>query len=130
MGLAAGLWRLGQEMNKNIIHGEHRSAKIIGRDSVNSDNNKIPYLITGGMAVFVWGRPRFTADIDLVVELSIDKLDVLEKSLKSLDEAGYVDIDVMREALAKSGEFKFIDGKTGSKVDFGFDRQFFRSLAP
>jgi len=36
LGLAAGLWRLGQEMNKNIIHGEHRSAKIIGRDSVNS----------------------------------------------------------------------------------------------
>jgi hypothetical protein len=36
LDLAAGLWRLGQEMNKNINHGEHRSAKIIGRDSVNS----------------------------------------------------------------------------------------------
>ena len=36
LGVAAGLWRLGQEMKKNIIHGEHRSAKIIGRDSVNS----------------------------------------------------------------------------------------------
>jgi Domain of unknown function (DUF1814). len=82
------------------------------------DKNKIPYLITGGMAVFVWGRPRFTADIDLVVELSVGKLDILEKSLKSLDEAGYIDIDVMREALAKSGEFNFIDGKTGMKVDF------------
>jgi hypothetical protein len=82
------------------------------------DKNKIPYLITGGMAVFVWGRPRFTADIDLVVELSINKLDVLEKALKSLDEAGYVDGDVMREALAQSGEFNFIDGKTGMKVDF------------
>ncbi len=35
LGLAAGLWRLGQEMNKNIIHGEHRSAKIVGRDSGN-----------------------------------------------------------------------------------------------
>jgi hypothetical protein len=82
------------------------------------DKNRIPYLITGGMAVFVWGRPRFTADIDLVVELSIDKLDVLEKALKSLDEAGYVDGDVMREALTRHGEFSFIDGKTGMKVDF------------
>jgi hypothetical protein len=36
LDLAAGLWRLGQEMNKNIIHGKHRSAKIVGRDSVNS----------------------------------------------------------------------------------------------
>jgi Nucleotidyl transferase of unknown function (DUF2204) len=82
------------------------------------DKNKIPYLITGGMAVFVWGRPRFTADIDLIVELSVDKLIVLEKALKSLDETGYVDADVMREALAESGEFNFIDGKTGMKVDF------------
>lgn len=24
----------------------------------------IPYVVTGGMAIFVWGRPRFTADID------------------------------------------------------------------
>jgi hypothetical protein len=36
LGLAAGLWRLGQEMNKNINHGEHRSTKIIGRGNVNS----------------------------------------------------------------------------------------------
>ena len=24
----------------------------------------ILYFVTGGMAVFVWGKPRFTADID------------------------------------------------------------------
>ena len=33
------------------------------------DELKIPYAITGGMAVSVWGRPRFTADIDIIVEL-------------------------------------------------------------
>ena|GEM_PF-1112364 len=36
LGLAAGLWQLGQEMNKNIINGKHRSAKIVGRDSGHS----------------------------------------------------------------------------------------------
>ena len=82
------------------------------------DKYQIPYLITGGMAVFVWGRPRFTADIDLVVELSVDKLGKLEGALKALGNAGYVDGEAMREALKVQGEFNFIDGVTGMKVDF------------
>ncbi|MCX6724089.1 MAG: hypothetical protein NT155_02865 [Candidatus Staskawiczbacteria bacterium] len=38
---------------------------------------KISYAITGGFAVSVWGRPRYTADIDIVVEL-------IEKNIKPL----------------------------------------------
>lgn len=30
---------------------------------------KISYAVTGGFAVIVWGKPRFTADIDIIVEL-------------------------------------------------------------
>jgi hypothetical protein len=30
------------------------------------DKLKIPYLVTGGIAVLIWGRPRFTADIDII----------------------------------------------------------------
>jgi hypothetical protein len=82
------------------------------------DTHKIPYLITGGMAVFVWGRPRFTADIDVIVELTASKMDALEQALRGLGAAGYVDPDAMREALAQHGEFNFIDGTTGMKVDF------------
>lgn len=37
------------------------------------DNVKIPYFITGGFAVSVWGRPRATFDIDIVVELTEPK---------------------------------------------------------
>jgi len=33
------------------------------------DNLSIPYVVTGGMAVTIWGRVRFTADIDIVIEL-------------------------------------------------------------
>ena len=82
------------------------------------DKHQISYLITGGMAVFVWGRPRFTADIDLVVELSVDKLGELEEALRALGKTGYVDGDAMRNALKVRGEFNFIDGVTGMKVDF------------
>ena len=82
------------------------------------DRLNIPYMITGGMAVFVWGRPRFTADIDIVVELKSEDVNNLEKALMALSEVGYVDKNSIERALMRYGEFNFIDGKTGVKVDF------------
>ena len=32
------------------------------------ENLKIPYLLTGGLAVSFWGLPRTTHDIDIVIE--------------------------------------------------------------
>jgi len=79
---------------------------------------KIPYIITGGMAVLVWGRPRFTADIDIVIEFDHNKVDKLEKALLSLSTIGYFDKKAVQEAIDNKGEFNFIDGNTGIKVDF------------
>ncbi len=76
------------------------------------------YLVTGGMAVFIWGRPRFTADIDIVVEIAESDIGKLEAALKALGKAGYVDADAMREAVREHGEFNFVDGSSGVKVDF------------
>lgn len=42
----------------------------------------LPYLITGGIAVLVWGRPRFTADIDIVVELKHQDIKKLKTALQ------------------------------------------------
>ena len=79
---------------------------------------KTPYMVTGGMAVFVWGRARFTADLDIVVELKPKDIGQLSRALISLSEAGYIDQDAMQEALDNQGEFNFLDGETGMKVDF------------
>ena len=79
---------------------------------------KIPYIITGGMAVLVWGRPRFTADIDIVVELNKNKVDKLKKALLSLSDVAYFDKKSAYEAIKNKGEFNFIDGNTGIKIDF------------
>lgn len=78
----------------------------------------IPYAITGGMAVFVWARPRFTADIDIIVLLAREHILPLAKELQRLGEAGYIDANVIPRALDRYGEFNFIDGTTGVKVDF------------
>jgi hypothetical protein len=70
------------------------------------------------MAVLVWGRPRFTADIDLVVEFKKTDVERLAHALQQLGEQGYVDRQMMQEALERGGEFNFIDGVSGMKVDF------------
>ncbi|OGH73763.1 MAG: hypothetical protein A3C90_01190 [Candidatus Magasanikbacteria bacterium RIFCSPHIGHO2_02_FULL_51_14] len=87
------------------------------------DELHIPYLITGGMAVFLWGRPRFTADIDIIVELEKNQTDNLYNAVRALGAAGYLDRDAMSEAIKKGGEFNFIDGDTGMKVDFWLAKQ-------
>jgi len=82
------------------------------------ENIDIPYMVTGGMAVLVWGRPRFTADIDIVFKLKQEQIGVLSKALMGLGEAGYVSKEAMQEAISRHDEFNFIDGESGVKVDF------------
>jgi hypothetical protein len=82
------------------------------------DKLGIPYAVTGGMAVSVWGRPRFTADIDIVVELLEKNINLLAKELLSVDKDVYVSEGAMREALESNGEFNFIHPQSQLKVDF------------
>lgn len=90
---------------------------------------KIPYLVTGGMAVAVWGRPRFTADVDVVMELARVKVNGLAAALLKLDRDVYLDRHMMFRALKTQGEFNVVHPASGLKVDFWmlkddlFDRQ-------
>jgi len=79
---------------------------------------KIPYIITGGMAVAVWAKPRFTWDIDIVIELLPQKLPLLAQKLLAIEKGVYVDQRMMQDALEKKGEFNFLHPHTGLKVDF------------
>ena len=79
---------------------------------------EIPYFITGGIATVVWGRPRFTADIDIVIQLALQKLDRLATELLKIDKDVYLDKHTMHEALRTQGEFNFIHPASGLKVDF------------
>lgn len=79
---------------------------------------KIPYAVTGGFAVIIWGKPRFTADIDIIVELIPQNIPFLAKSLLAIDKDVYVSEEAMQDALERKSEFNFIHPQTGLKVDF------------
>jgi len=82
------------------------------------DNLRIPYAVTGGVAVIIWGKPRFTADIDIIVELISQNIKPLAKALLSVDKAVYVSEEAIQDALEHQGEFNFIHSQSGLKVDF------------
>lgn len=82
------------------------------------DELKIPYAVTGGFAVVIWGKPRYTADIDIIVEFTDKNIRPFSKKLLAIDKDVYADEDMMREALEYNGEFNFIHPETGLKVDF------------
>lgn len=102
------------QVNEESIDPRHLLVKV----AEILEGLKVPYIVTGGMAVFVWGKPRFTADIDIVIQLRRESINALAKALDSLSEMSYIDTQMMRKALMRNGEFNFIDGASGVKVDF------------
>ena len=82
------------------------------------DDVGVDYFITGGFAVAIWGRPRSTSDIDVVVQINQSQIRRLIKALKELSKLGYIEEETVREAVRNKGEFNFIDPETGLKIDF------------
>lgn len=90
---------------------------------------KINYFITGGLARAVWGTPRSTSDIDVVVKILESQVDLLAKALRKISKLGYIDEDTAREAIRDKGEFNFIDPDSGLKVDFWVAKNNEKSLS-
>ncbi|MBU3934561.1 hypothetical protein KKC00_01185 [Patescibacteria group bacterium] len=82
------------------------------------DNLGIKYFITGGFAVSVWGRPRATFDIDIVVKIVEPQAEKLAKAWRNISRAGYADQDSIKDAIRNKSEFNFIDPGSNLKVDF------------
>lgn len=81
---------------------------------------KISYAVTGGVAVTVWGRPRYTADIDIVIDIAPQKLKQLIDALLKIDEGIYLDInkETPISFIKKQGGFNLVHSQSGVKVDF------------
>lgn len=76
---------------------------------------ELPYLLTGSIATTLYGEPRFTNDIDVVVDLPAERIEDLCAAFPS-DEY-YVDEASVRRAVERHRQFNVIHPRSALKVD-------------
>ncbi len=76
---------------------------------------KIPYMITGSIALNFYAMPRMTRDIDIVIELQQGHTKIL---LDLFQEDFYVDEETIKEALKNESLFNIIHQQSVFKIDF------------
>jgi hypothetical protein len=74
------------------------------------------YLIWGGVAAVMYGEPRFTQDMDIVIRLSRDQVGTLARLFE--EDGYYVSAEAIRDALERHFYFNVIHLETNIKVDF------------
>ncbi len=78
------------------------------------DENNIPYMISGSIALNIYTIPRMTRDIDIVVELTENRVD----EFTDLFPDSYFNKNAFKDEIKKQGMFNIIDHQTGFKIDF------------
>lgn len=78
----------------------------------------IEYMVTGSVAGIVYGEPRLTHDVDLVVSIADSQAEVLAQAFP--DEEFYcppIEVIQLETRRAQRGHFNIIDHDTGFKAD-------------
>jgi hypothetical protein len=79
------------------------------------NSHKIPYMLSGSVALSIYTLPRATRDFDFVVHLQQKDIDDL---LARFREGYYCDRDAVKEAIIHHSMFNIIDHTSGFKADF------------
>ena len=78
----------------------------------------IPYMVIGGQAVLVYGEPRLTRDIDIIMGIGVDGLDSVKKIIKAIGLKSLVEKE--KAFVERNMVLPTIDKKSGIRVDFIF----------
>ena len=78
----------------------------------------LPYMVTGSVASMVYGEPRLTLDLDLVLELAVERaVDFLTAFPESDFYRPPLEVVVVECARESRGHFNLIHHTTGMKAD-------------
>ncbi len=78
----------------------------------------IPYMATGAVAAIVYGEPRLTLDLDLVLQLRLEALTRFAEAFRA-DDLYVPPLDVLRHEAARPahGHFDLLHYATGLRAD-------------
>lgn len=80
------------------------------------DQEKIPYFLVGSLASMYYGRPRFTKDVDLVVQLH-PKMVFRFTEIFSIEEYYCPPQEILQDEVVRRGSFNLIHQSSGIKID-------------
>lgn len=89
--------------------------EILGMIAEQLDANRIPWMLSGSLALGYYATPRMTRDIDIVVEMQAADLN---RFVAAFQADFYLDREVIAEEIARSGMFNLIHNESVIKVDF------------
>ncbi len=80
------------------------------------EEQAVTYMLVGSLASGVYGEPRLTNDIDIVVELRADQVARLCQAFPAPEY--YLREKTAQEAIAATSQFNVIHPASGNKIDF------------
>lgn len=78
------------------------------------NEKNIRYMVSGSIALNIYTIPRMTRDIDIVIDLPLNRID----EFVTLFSEFYIDKDIIIHEVKSRGMFNVIDIKSGFKIDF------------
>lgn len=85
------------------------------------DRLAVPYMVVGSFAGYVYGEPRFTQDIDLVLELPVGAVPPFCAAFPSPE--FYLSEKAVRDAIRSRFQFNVLHPASGNKIDCVFPRE-------
>ncbi len=79
------------------------------------ERHNVAYRIVGSIASMAYSEPRFTNDIDILVDLREDLVEFIEQEFPSPEY--YVSLDAVRSAIRDRRQFNVIHIPSGLKID-------------